>query len=45
MQEEDTKAEIMYGEREIETGKLICFPNPNSHRDYEILINFIHLIG
>ena len=38
--EEDTKEQIMYGEREIETGKLICFPNPNSNRDYEISIDF-----
>ena len=40
MQEEDTKTEIMYGERKIETGKLICFPNPNKNRDYEISIDF-----
>ena len=40
MYEEDTKEEIMYGEREIETGSLICFPNPNSNRDYEISIDF-----
>ena len=39
-QEENTKKEIMYGEREIEGGKLICFPNPGSNRDYEISINF-----
>ena len=38
--EKDTKDEIMYGEREIETGSLICFPNPNSNRDYEISIDF-----
>ena len=30
----------MYGERKIETGKLICFPNPNIKRDYEISIDF-----
>ena len=30
----------MYGEREIETGSLICFPNPNINRDYEISIDF-----
>ena len=40
MYEEDTKEEIMYGEREIEAGSLICFPNPNSNRDYEISIDF-----
>ena len=34
------KKEIMYGEREIETGSLICFPNPNIKRDYQISINF-----
>ena len=39
-QEENTKKEIMYGERNIETGSLICFPNPNSNRDYEISIDF-----
>ena len=38
--EEDTKEEIMYGEREIEGGSLICFPNPNIDRDYEISIDF-----
>ena len=36
----ETEEEIMYGEREIETGRLICFPNPNVNRDYEISINF-----
>ena len=36
----ETEEEIMYGEREIETGRLICFPNPNTNRDYEISINF-----
>ena len=30
----------MYGERKIETGSLICFPNPNTLRDYEISIEF-----
>ena len=40
MQEEETKKQIMYGERKIETGNLICFPNPNSNRDYEISIDF-----
>ena len=30
----------MYGERKIESGTLICFPNPNLERDYEISINF-----
>tara|TARA_B100000700_G_scaffold239067_1_gene265658 strand:- start:2118 stop:2537 length:420 start_codon:yes stop_codon:yes gene_type:complete len=38
--EETIKKEIMYGEREIENGKLICFPNPNSNRDYEVSIHF-----
>ena len=38
--EEDTKKGIMYGEREIEIGTLICFPNPNVKRDYEISIDF-----
>ncbi len=38
--EEETKNEIMYGERAIQTGSLICFPNPNSNRDYEISIDF-----
>ena len=38
--EEDFKEEIMYGERKIETGKLICFPNPKNTRDYEISIDF-----
>ena len=38
--EEETKEDIMYGERKIETGKLICFPNPNKNRDYEIAIDF-----
>ena len=40
MSEEDTKAEILYGEREIASGGLICFPNPNRERDYEISIDF-----
>ena len=40
MQEEETKKQIMYGERKIETGNLICFPNPNVKRDYEISIEF-----
>ena len=30
----------MYGERRIETGKLICFPNTISNRDYDISIDF-----
>ena len=38
--EEETKEEIMYGERKIETGTLISFPNPNVNRDYEISIDF-----
>ena len=40
MSEEDTKEEIFYGEREIASGRLICFPNPNRKRDYEISIDF-----
>ena len=40
MFEKNTKEEIKYGEREIESGNLICFPNPNSNRDYEISIEF-----
>ena len=38
--EENTQEEIMYGERKIETGTLICFPNSNKNRDYEISIDF-----
>ena len=40
MSEEDTKEEILYGEREIASGGLICFPNPSRERDYEISIDF-----
>ena len=40
MHEKNSKEEIMYGEREIESGSLICFPNPNESRDYEISIKF-----
>ena len=40
MSEEDTKEKILYGEREIASGGLICFPNPNKERDYEISIDF-----
>ena len=36
----DLKKEILYGERAVEVGSLICFPNPNTDRDYEISINF-----
>ena len=39
-QEAEAKEEIMYGERKIETGNLICFPNPKTNRDYEISIDF-----
>ena len=39
-QAKNTTQEMMYGERNIETGSLICFPNPNSNRDYEISIDF-----
>ncbi len=38
--EEETKKEMMYGERKIESGNLICFPNLNTNRDYEISIDF-----
>ena len=38
--ETELKKEILYGEREIEAGNLICFPNPKSGRDYEISIDF-----
>ena len=34
------ETEIMYGEREIKEGVLICFPNPKPTRDYEISIEF-----
>ena len=40
MTEEQTNEKNMYGERKIEIGNLICFPNPNINRDYEISINF-----
>ena len=40
MGEKNPQDEIMYGERAIATGSLICFPNPNTNRDYEISINF-----
>ena len=39
-QEKDINEKIMYGEREIESGRLNCFPNPNRNRDYEISIDF-----
>ncbi len=39
-EEEDSKDQIMYGEREIKAGKLICFPNPKVDRDYQISIDF-----
>ena len=39
-QEEETNEEVMYGERKIETGSLICFKNPKINRDYEISIDF-----
>ena len=39
-QEEENKKDIMYGERKIETGTLICFTNPNINRDYQISIDF-----
>ena len=38
--DKDIKEEIMYGERDIESGSLICFPNPKCIRDYEISIDF-----
>ena len=34
--QEEKDKEIMYGEREIKEGVLICFPNPKPTRDYEI---------
>ena len=37
---ENSKNENLYGERNIEAGKLISFPNKNSKRDYEIFIEF-----
>ena len=40
MHKEETNEKIMYGERKIENGNLICFPNPNIKRDYEISIDF-----
>ncbi len=40
IRQEDIKKEMMYGERKIESGVLLCFPNPNSKRDYEISIDF-----
>tara|TARA_B100000965_G_C19371354_1_gene660481 strand:- start:117 stop:536 length:420 start_codon:yes stop_codon:yes gene_type:complete len=40
IKKEEAKDEIMYGERKIENGSLICFPNPKSNRDYEISIDF-----
>ncbi len=40
MSEKENKGPMMYGEREIETGSLICFPNSHQNRDYEISINF-----
>tara|TARA_Y100001968_G_scaffold158151_1_gene144581 strand:- start:63 stop:494 length:432 start_codon:yes stop_codon:yes gene_type:complete len=39
-QEKNISQEILYGERQIEDGNLICFPNPNKNRDYEISIDF-----
>ena len=39
-EKEDLKEEIKYGERNIEMGKLVCFPNPKINRDYDISINF-----
>ncbi len=38
--EEDTNKGILYGERVIDTGALISFPNPKINRDYEISIDF-----
>ena len=40
IKKEEVKDEMMYGERQIENGSLICFPNPKSNRDYEISIDF-----
>ena len=35
---ETIRNSALYGEREIQDGKLICFPNPNISRIYEISI-------
>ena len=40
LNKEDIKKGMMYGERNIENGSLICFPNPKNNRDYEISIYF-----
>ena len=40
LKKENGKKEVMYGERKIETGTLICFSNPSTDRDYEISIDF-----
>ena len=40
VEEDIIKSDVMYGERKIENGNLICFPNPNTKRDYEISIDF-----
>tara|TARA_Y100001968_G_scaffold165846_1_gene151912 strand:- start:2362 stop:2781 length:420 start_codon:yes stop_codon:yes gene_type:complete len=40
MRGKNTNEETLYGEREIASGKLACFPNPNKSRDYEISIDF-----
>ena len=38
--DENNQNEVMYGERKIESGTLICFPNTTTNRDYEISIDF-----
>ena len=38
--EKGLENENLYGERAVEAGRLICFPNPNKNRDYEISIDF-----
>ena len=38
--EKGLENEILYGDRAVEAGSLICFPNPNKNRDYEISIDF-----
>ena len=38
--EKDNKEDNLYGERNIETGNLMCFSNPKINRDYDISIDF-----
>ena len=39
-QQKDNQEQMMYGERQIMEGTLICFPNPSNNRDYDISIDF-----